>query len=173
MNIYDNLSDTIRQIRDEDEFFKRMRRNAFNSLYGANALKPHWTSFDWIRVPGIKKVIFNPPATIVLWADNTKTVVKAQGEDNFNPEVGLAMAISKKALGNKGSYYNTIKKWVDEYEETNAHVDRVISSLKNVVKVNKTFAEEIKKATDTLVNLHSKAYSECSCAEVWHDDKCR
>ena len=40
----------------------------------------------------IKKVIFNDPATIVLWSDGTKTVVKAEGEP-FDPEKGLAMAI--------------------------------------------------------------------------------
>lgn len=45
----------------------------------------------------IKKVIFNPPATIVFWKDGSKTVVKAQG-DVFNPETGLAMAISRHYL---------------------------------------------------------------------------
>ena len=62
----------------------------------------------------IKKVIFNPPATIVYWDDGTKTVVKAYNE-TFDPEKGLAMAISKKALGNEGNYFNHIKKWVDAY----------------------------------------------------------
>lgn len=65
----------------------------------------------------IKDVIFNPPATIVLWADGTKTVVKAQGLDGFDPEKGLAMAISKKALGNKGNYYNTFGKYIEKYYE--------------------------------------------------------
>ena len=60
----------------------------------------------------IKNVIFNDPATIVFWADGTKTVVKAQGDDIFDPEKGLAMAISKKALGNKGNYCNELKKWL-------------------------------------------------------------
>lgn len=62
----------------------------------------------------IKNVIFNDPATIVFWADGTKTVVKAQGDDKFDPEKGLAMAISKKALGNKGNYCNELKKWLPE-----------------------------------------------------------
>lgn len=39
--------------------------------------------------------MFNGAATIVFWADDTKTVVKAIGE-NFDPEKGLAMAIAKK-----------------------------------------------------------------------------
>lgn len=64
----------------------------------------------------IKKVIFNNPATIVFWADGTKTVVKAKNED-FDPEKGLALAIAKKALGNKGSYFNKIKRWTNDYNE--------------------------------------------------------
>lgn len=70
----------------------------------------------------IEKVVFNDPATIVIWKDNTKTVVKCQEGDEFDPEKGLAMAISKKALGNKGNYYNVIKTWVSAYYKTNPNV---------------------------------------------------
>lgn len=45
---------------------------------------------------GIKKVIFNRPATIVLREDGTKTVVKCQKCDIYNPELGLTMCIAKK-----------------------------------------------------------------------------
>lgn len=62
-------------------------------------------------MPEIKNVMFNNPATIVFWGDGTKTVVKAENEP-FDPEKGLAMAITKKTLGNKGSYYNEFKKWI-------------------------------------------------------------
>ena len=62
----------------------------------------------------IKKVIFNGKATIVYWEDGTKTVVKLQGLEWYDPEKGLAMAIAKKALGNKGSYYEIFKKWVPD-----------------------------------------------------------
>ena len=65
-------------------------------------------------VPEIKKVIFNYPATIILWEDGTKTVVKAQNKDQFDKEKGLAMAIVKKALGNEGRYYEIFKKWLKE-----------------------------------------------------------
>lgn len=70
-----------------------------------------------ISVPVIKKVIFNDPATIVFWSDGSKTVVKCQDGDIYDPEKGLAMAISKKALGNKGNYCNEFKKWLPEDEE--------------------------------------------------------
>ena len=56
--------------------------------------------------PVIKKVIFNPPATIVLWSDGSKTVVKCGEQDEFDPEKGLVMAITKKLFGGKGNYYN-------------------------------------------------------------------
>lgn len=67
-------------------------------------------------VPEIRNVIFNRPLTVVVWADGTKTFVKAV-YDEFDPEKGLAMAIAKKALGNKYSYFDVIKKWVDKYLE--------------------------------------------------------
>lgn len=59
------------------------------------------------KLPEISEVIFNKPATIVKWADGTKTVVKVQGREKYDKEKGLAMAIAKKAMGNS-SYYATI-----------------------------------------------------------------
>lgn len=64
----------------------------------------------------IKKVIFNDPATIILWKDGTKTVVQTQGED-YDPEKGMAMAIAKKALGNEGNYYDIFKEWLPEEDD--------------------------------------------------------
>ena len=78
-------------------------------------LKPNRNMFWYI--PKIKNVIFNDPATIVFWADGTKTVVQCQDDDIFDPEKGLAMAISKKALGNKGNYCNEFKKWLPKDKE--------------------------------------------------------
>ena len=64
---------------------------------------------------GVKNIIFNGPATIVMWTDGTKTVVKCHEED-FDKEKGLAMAICKKVMGNKGNYYNVIKKLLKAVE---------------------------------------------------------
>lgn len=63
----------------------------------------------------LKNVIFNPPATIVFWSNGDKTVVKCDEIEKFDPEKGMAMAISKHALGNKGSYYNEFIKYAGEY----------------------------------------------------------
>lgn len=70
---------------------------------------------EYPTYPEIKNVIFNPPATIVFWDDGTKTVVKAQNGEHFDPEKGLSMAIAKKHFGNKGHYFEEIKKWTEKY----------------------------------------------------------
>lgn len=91
----------------------------------------------------IENVIFNDPATIVFWKDGTKTVVKATNED-FDPEKGLAMAISKKALGNKGNYFDAIKKWTKKYKK------KVDLADLNVGTVAAKAATAMKKLADAL-----------------------
>ena len=48
------------------------------------------------NVPVITRCIINDPAVVVFWSDGTKTVGKCMDNDEFNPEIGLAMAISRK-----------------------------------------------------------------------------
>jgi hypothetical protein len=103
-----------------------------------HAIKPDpWMLSKRLNVPRnleIEKVIFNDPATIVIWKDGTKTVVKATNE-KYDPEKGLTMAITKKALGNKGNYFETIKKYVGAYEE--AREDKDAAQLSMFLKQHK------------------------------------
>lgn len=59
----------------------------------------------------IRKVIFNDPATIVLWSDGSKTVVKCGPEDTYDMEKGLAMAIVKKMAGNGNRFHKVFKQY--------------------------------------------------------------
>jgi hypothetical protein len=98
----------------------------------------------------IKNVIFNDPATIVFWTDGTKTVVKCQDGDEFDPEKGLAMAISKKSLGNKGNYCNELKKWLPEKHVAEASLLFDIkvpdtSCLADAVKAFRNFGKTVKE----------------------------
>ena len=86
-------------------------KQRMQELFGSNSHKFEIST-------DIKNVIFNDPATIVFWNDGSKTVVKCENED-YDPEKGLAMAISKKVLGNKGNYYEMFKKWLPENKELN------------------------------------------------------
>ena len=73
-----------------------------------------------ISFPLVEKVIFNNPATIVIWADGTKTVVKCQKNKNgkyekYDKEKGLALCYMKKALGNKYDYYSVVKNIIEKF----------------------------------------------------------
>ena len=65
----------------------------------------------------ISKVIFNDPATIILWRDGSKTVVKCCEDDTFDYEKGMAMAICKKIMGYR--FKEIFKEWLPEEEEDN------------------------------------------------------
>ena len=79
----------------------------------------------------IRKVVFNDPATIVFWSDNTKTVVKCGPDDIFDKEKGLAMAIVKKMAGNDSRFHKVFKKWCKP-DETNEDTLAYSKSLKQL-----------------------------------------
>jgi len=60
--------------------------------------------------PQIDRVIYNDPATIILWKDGTKTVVKCMEGEEYDPEKGFAMAVLKKLFGE--SYGKIMKEFV-------------------------------------------------------------
>lgn len=142
-------------------------KTALNSIYGIDAGLSYGRSVETIaetmkrlneRTPlckmnrqksemldKIKNVIFNNPATIVFWADGTKTVVKCEHED-FDPEKGLAMAIVKKTMANNHSYYNEIfKKWLPKEESVAA-----LGDLFGNKKKGYEFKLDATKRTDSL-----------------------
>ena len=130
-----------------NEFNRNLYRYLLNSMYGMSSS----------HIPEIKNVIFNYPATIVFWEDGTKTVVKCQDGDEFDPEKGLAMAIAKKAYGNKGSYCNKMKKWLPKEEsvDTNCSLRSIFVSKEFTFtidsdKFSKSFKKGISDALDII-----------------------
>lgn len=102
----------------------------------------------------IKKVYFNPPVTVVIWEDGTKTIVRTQDDDMFDPEKGLAMAISKKVLGNNGNYYDEFKKWLEPYRESLDKLDVIYSELSKLLPYltlnADAVAKSMKKVSDAI-----------------------
>lgn len=97
------------QIDSMTALFQADVKRQLNAAFGKSSVP--------IDISGrIKKVIFNPPATIIFWKDGSKTVVKCDGEA-FDPEKGMAMAISRKVLGDSYDYYNVFEKWCKKYKE--------------------------------------------------------
>lgn len=74
-------------------------------------IKLYWAPTEaWVKP---KKVIWNKPATIVYWADGSKTVVKVRKGDKWDPEKGYAMAIVKKFMGLK-KFYEAFDAWKED-----------------------------------------------------------
>ena len=85
-----------------------------------------------IDIPGmIDRVIFNDPATIILWKDGSKTVVKRSYDDIWDSEKGFCMAIIKKLYGNT----SFIKRFMEPEEEMSIlTVEEACENLKNFGK---------------------------------------
>ena len=78
---------------------------------------------------GVKNIILNPPAMIVFWNDNTKTVVKCREGETFNPYYGFCAALAKKVYG------------------CNARVNKIVD--KNIQKPEKKPEKEVKATVHT------------------------
>ena len=87
----------------------------------------------------IRKVIFNDPATIVLWSDGTKTVVKCGPDDIFDKEKGLAMAIVKKMAGSDSRFHKVFKQWCkpDEANEDEVAYSKAMKELNRMAAQTK------------------------------------
>lgn len=80
----------------------------------------------YLKCPSaIKKVIFNGPATIVIWLDGTKTVVKCAEGDKYSKFAGLAIAICKHDLGPN---FKKVFNYFIPKEETECHSSETTNS---------------------------------------------
>lgn len=118
-NIEDML---IKQLRDDFDIKEELQYTATPRNSRKTFYKEIMNARFGVRndKPEIKKVIFSGPCTIVMWSDGDKTIVRCREDDTFDKEKGLAMAISKKMLGNnksKSNYYDIFKEYIQEKEE--------------------------------------------------------
>lgn len=135
--------------------FKAARGNC-KSFYSSRL----WT--ESLRLK-IEKVIFNEPATIVLWSDGTKTVVKCDESETFDHEKGLAMAIAKRFLRTNttgSNYYDEFKKWLPKEEskpETKTKTETVTLYAEGLpileAKIDKDLEEMNKEVSERIQNL--------------------
>jgi len=63
----------------------------------------------------IKEVIYNNPATIILWSDGTKTVSKCHSSDTYSKETGLMLCVIKKLIGST-RINDILRDWIPEQE---------------------------------------------------------
>lgn len=138
----------------------------------------------------IKNVYFNNPVTVVIWTDGSKTIVKANGDEPYDPEKGLAMAISKKFMGDnetKSNYYDVFKKWLPKPKKNPEPIGKVVSvreedgGIRFTVDVDSekwkiwttyldTETGEIIGRSVHPVNYTRKASAERRAKQVWGDN---
>lgn len=120
---------------------------------------PYRISFDeeiegtkTYKIPEVKKIRYNGPATIVFWEDNTKTVVKVQpGEICYDPDKAFAMAVCKKLFGNKFNHHlneaqKAFKKcYEEECEKECIRFDNLITMVRNMFSPSANSDSEDKK----------------------------
>lgn len=94
-----------------------------------------------VYCPKIEKVIFNPPATIIIFKDGSKSVVKCTDNDTWDPEKGFYAAFLKRILG-KATLHSLYKTFVKPEEELEAGnvvtISDAIDALSNLFDKFKT-----------------------------------
>lgn len=94
--------------------------------------------FGAYKIPEVREIRYNGPATIVFWEDNTKTVVKVQpGEEHYDPDKAFAMAVCKKLFGNKFNRYLTKAQKAFEKSCEKKYEKRVNEFVQRMNDVNK------------------------------------
>lgn len=101
------LNRLITEVRESNE---RMRCNCINPY-------------------GIKKIIYNPPATIVFWEDGKKTVVKTMEGTVFNPYHGFTAALAKRVYGSSTRVNKIVWNGHQAYRYTLLQLSKVMNGF--------------------------------------------
>lgn len=122
------------EVTPDDYYNLYIRKKAYKVLYDYSrwsteqAKKNDIVRFGMCNV-SIRKVIFNDPATIVLWSDGSKTVVKCGPEDTYDMEKGLAMAIVKKMAGNDNRFHKVFKQYPKKKKKEPGSVGSIMDMM--------------------------------------------
>lgn len=92
-----------------------------------------------------KKIIINPPATIVIWNDGTKTVVKATENDIYDPEKGVALCFLKKYFN---ALYRQVLKDANDIYEKKMEEDAELNNSLNGASLLKGFTVSLTEVTN-------------------------
>lgn len=132
------------------EYFLKLKEESQNKINlvllreAIDRIKKEETTMNCDIRSNIKDVIFSYPATIILWKDGTKTIVKAGKDEKYDPEKGFAMAVCKKMFGNEGNYYEVFKEYVP--------VTYYIADKKDIMVTDRVVSDEVEKEIVGMIN---------------------
>lgn len=124
---------------DNRNFYKAI----VNTFYGRRNSKEE--TMKTVPTYAVKKIIYNPPATIVFWEDGSKTVVKCSKDDEYSPYFGFLAALAKKVYGNPSRVRKIVDKWAPEEEE---QLNDIAKAFKAATESIQSLAERFNKATN-------------------------
>ena len=110
------------------------------SVIPSNTKHDYTSHYKPPRFIEIERVIFSDPATIIVWKDGKKTVVKCSENDIYVPETGFMMAYMKRLIedaNGEGSFHKLMKKWVPRKKEKKKK-EKVAKVLGHVESVEET-----------------------------------
>lgn len=96
-------------------------------------------------VPNPTKIIYNPPATIVFWADGTNTVVKCCEEDEYSEYYGFLCALGKKIFGANSHLKKMIDEKAERHYPENEFANRIEALQKAMNEITKQFGFEFEE----------------------------
>jgi len=126
----------------------------------------------------VKRIVFNPPATIVFWFDGTKTVVKCGKDQPFNPYYGFCAALAKRMLGHNCAINRHIDEYVvqmdrkaaQKYEESYSKFNNE-KAIEKCVDACRKVQEDFRKELEKPKEPEKTEEVEYECYETtWEDD---
>jgi len=103
----DDKADALRYALEGNKIEQIVTDELHNKVFSnARGGGKTWATAKWCKsiearwkTKPYKKVIYNPPATVVIWNDDTKTIVKTTDGEKFDPERGFLQAYYEKHNG--------------------------------------------------------------------------
>ena len=132
----------------------QLARLMINSTYGLPIL---------MGIPRIDEIYFTEPYTTIKWTDKSTTTVRCQDGEEFNKEIGVAMAITRKYFESmpvanpRASFKELVyKKAVDQ---TKAVHDRKARKKKKKLERLKALEKSNKEISDGDISTITKSSS--------------
>lgn len=104
----------------EKDIRKKVEKETYDKMFSEHPQPRYGGAFYSLDENGktvliyLKKVIYNAPATIAFWSDDTKTVCKCDPRDEYDPEKGLLLCQMKKMYGGE-SVHKLLEDWSTVY----------------------------------------------------------
>ena len=133
-------------------FHDNLHRTAETKEYPKNSLKLiplNWVRRDLFPKPTnvgesrIKRVIFSGNKTIILWDDNSKTMVSCAEGEQFDPYMGFCAAFTKSIFGSKHQVEKVVKN--ADYQPSIKKISETLKKLREADNDKEKLSEFLKK----------------------------